>query len=69
MNRGQFLDAMHLIVACNMGIFAVVPALVLTPMSLTHPVVMLQVGLILATAVFFFFALKKGVIKLPFGLR
>lgn len=62
MNRGRFFDVMHLIVACNMGIFVVIPALYLTPMGLTHPTVMLQVGLILATAVFFVFALRKNVV-------
>ena len=62
MNRGRFFDVIHLIVACNMGIFVVIPALVLTPMGLTHPVVALQTGLILATAVFFAFALRKGVV-------
>lgn len=45
-----------------MGIFVVIPALILTDIGLTHPVVGLQVGLILATAVFFVFALKKGVV-------
>ena len=62
MKRGRFFDVIHLIVACNMGIFVVIPALILTDIGLTHPVVGLQVGLILATAVFFVFALKKGVV-------
>ena len=62
MNRQQFFDIVWVIVACNMGVFVVIPALILTPMGLTHPTVMLQTGLILATAVFFAFALRKGVI-------
>ena len=53
---------MWVIVTLNMGIFVVIPALVLTPMGLTHPTVMLQVGLILATAVFLGFAVKKDVV-------
>jgi hypothetical protein len=53
---------MWVIVTLNMGIFVVVPALILTPMPLTHPTVMLQTGLVLATAVFVAFALKKGVV-------
>ena len=62
MNGQQIFDIIWVIVTLNMGIFVVVPALVLTPMGLTHPVVALQVGLILATAVFFAFALRKGVV-------
>ena len=62
MNGQQIFDIIWVIVTLNMGIFVVVPALVLTPMRLTHPTVMLQTGLVLATAVFLGFALKKGVV-------
>ena len=62
MNGQQIFDIIYVIIAFNMGIFVVIPALILTPMGLTHPTVMLQTGLILATAVFFAFALRKGVV-------
>ena len=62
MNGQQIFDIIYVIIAFNMGIFVVIPALYLTPMGLTHPVVGLQVGLILATAVFFAFALRKNVV-------